>query len=56
MKEKPVFLNEARIGSARSWHDVAQLVGTLLDRQIGVKEIVQYGSEGPDGFHIRMQT
>jgi len=52
-REKPVFRNGKEIGVARSWADVARVLGMSLDRLM--HEIVA-GSvqrfEGPDGFHV----
>lgn len=55
VREKPVFLNGRKIGSARSWTDVARILGMSLDR---LRQKIVAGSvqrlEGPDGFHITM--
>jgi hypothetical protein len=55
MKLKAVYFNEARVGSARTWHEVAVLVGEILDRHITMREILRYGSEGPAAFYVAMQ-
>jgi hypothetical protein len=52
-REKPVFLNGKEIGFARSWTDVAQILGMSLDRlmhEVLVGSVQRF--EGPDGFHI----
>jgi hypothetical protein len=33
---------------------VAELVGRILRRQVSMREIFRHGSEGSDGFYIRM--
>ena len=54
MKRKAVYLNGTRIGSASTWHEVAEIVGDFLGRYFDMREIAGYGSEGPDGFYIRL--
>jgi hypothetical protein len=54
MKLKAVYLNGTPIGSAGTWHEVAELVGRILRRQVSMREIFRPGSEGSDGFYIRM--
>ena len=54
MKLKAVYLNGKPIGSAGTWHEVAELVGRVLRRHVGMREIFRHGSEGPDGFYVRM--
>ena len=54
-REKPVFLNEKQIGSARSWTDVARILGMSLDRlqhEIVAGSVQRF--EGPDGFHVTL--
>jgi len=55
MKRKTVYLNDTPIGSARTWHEVAEVVGKFLGRYVAMREIIRYGSEGPDGFYIQMR-
>jgi hypothetical protein len=55
MTRKAVYLNRTRIGSASTWHEVAELVGERLDRHMTMREIVRHGSEGPGGFYIEME-
>jgi hypothetical protein len=52
MKRKPVYLNGVLVGSARTWHEVAAVLSTALDRQVSFREAQSRGSEGPDGFYI----
>jgi hypothetical protein len=54
MTRKAVFLNGKSIGSASTWHEVADLVGSVLRRRVSMREIFRHGSEGPDGFYVRM--
>ena len=54
MKRKAVYLNGIHIGSAETWHEVAELVGEALDRHITMREVVRHGSEGPEGFYVEM--
>jgi len=56
MKRKTVHLNGVGVGSASTWHEVAMLVSKLLHRIITVREALENGSEGPDGFFITMRT
>lgn len=54
-REKPVFLNGKEIGSARSWADVARILGMSLE--LLMREILAGSAqrfEGPDGFHVAM--
>ena len=55
MERRPLYLNGRRIGSATTWHEVAELVGEVLDRHITAEEITPHASEGPDGFFIEMR-
>ena len=55
MKRKAVYLNGKPIGFARTWYEVAALVGTSLGRDVGIRKIFSCGSEGPDGFYIEMR-
>jgi hypothetical protein len=55
MKSKAVYLNSARVGAARTWREVAELAGDVLDQHITTREIVRHGSEGPDGFYVEMK-
>lgn len=52
---KVLYLNDVRIGSARTWHEVAELLTKQLRRTITAREAQRNGSEGPDGFYVRMQ-
>jgi hypothetical protein len=54
MRLKAVYLNGVRIGSAKTWHEAAKLVGEFLGRNIPVPEVVRDGSEGPDGFYVEL--
>jgi hypothetical protein len=52
MKPKPVYFNDAPIGSASTWHEVAALLSKVLRSSITVRDAQNHGSEGPDGFHV----
>ena len=52
---KALYLNDIPIGSASTWHEVAELLSKRLRRIITAREAQRYGSEGPDGFYVRMQ-
>jgi len=53
-KRKPVYLNGAPIGSARTWHEAAMLISEIVGRSLTATEAIKCGSEGPDGFHVTM--
>jgi hypothetical protein len=55
MKRKDVHLNGKLVGTASTWHEVATLVGKVLGRRVGLREILAHGSEGPDGFYVEMR-
>ena len=54
MKRKTVYLNDAPIGSASTWHEVAAMLTSLLRRTITLRDVLDRGSEGPDRFYVRM--
>jgi hypothetical protein len=54
MKPKPVYLNGAPVGFARTWHEVAMLLTALLRRGISSRDAQNNGSEGRDGFYIAL--
>ena len=55
MKSKIVYLNDLAIGTARTWHEAAQLVGSLLKRAVTMREAQNHGNEGPEGFYISLR-
>ena len=57
MSPKPVYLNlnEAPIGSAVSWLDVAAIVSKRVG-SISVNEVQQHASEGPRGFYVTLRV
>jgi hypothetical protein len=55
MKRKPVYLNGAPVGFARTWHEVAMLLTALLRRGISSRDAQGNGSEGPNGFYITLR-
>jgi hypothetical protein len=55
MRRKTVYLNDIPVGSAATWHDVAALLTELLRRPIGPRDAQKIGSEGPDGFYVRIE-
>ena len=54
MKRKTVYLNGTAVGSADTWHEAAALIAKVLGHHVSLREIFKPGSEGPDGFYIRM--
>ena len=54
-KSKTIFLNDAPIGSATTWLEVARLLTKTLRRGVSVREALDHGSEGPEGFYINME-
>lgn len=54
-KAKTLYLNDAPVGSATTWHEVAAFLTKLLRRPVGAREAQKMGSEGPDGFHVRSE-
>jgi len=55
LNPKTVHLDETPIGSARTWHEVAQLLSAAMKRSITAREAQDNGSEGRDGFYISMR-
>ncbi|MGO8915150.1 MAG: hypothetical protein ACLQJR_04515 [Stellaceae bacterium] len=55
MTGKPVYFNGAPIGSASNWHEVAALLSKVLRSSITVRDAQNHGSEGPDGFYVKMR-
>jgi len=51
---KSVVLNDALIGEARTWIEVAQLVSAALKRAVTHREALKHGSEGRDGFYVNL--
>lgn len=43
MKPKPVYFNNAAIGSASTWHEVAALLSKILRSSITVREAQNHG-------------
>lgn len=54
MKRKPLYLNGVSTGTARTWHEVAAILSTLLRRPVSDREVQNHGSEGPDGFYVAL--
>lgn len=54
MQQKTVYLNDVAIGSARTWHEVAELVAKRLGRTITAREAQNSGSESRTGFHLTL--
>jgi hypothetical protein len=52
MRGKPLYVNGIAIGSARTWHEVAEILTKRLGRLVTGREAQSYGSEGPDGFYV----
>jgi hypothetical protein len=54
MRRKTLYLNDVAVGSASTWHEVAELLTKLFRRVITSREAQRHGSEGPDGFYVTM--
>jgi hypothetical protein len=52
---KAVYLGGKRVGLAKTWQEVGDLVGEALARRVTMPELFRNSSEGPDGFYIRTQ-
>jgi hypothetical protein len=52
MRRKTVYINDAPVGSAATWHEVAAILTERLRRHVTAREAQKMGSEGPDGFYI----
>jgi hypothetical protein len=53
---KPVYLDGTRIGDARTWVEVAELVAKVTGIGLSAKAIQQYASEGPRGFYVKLPS
>ena len=54
-KSKTLFLNDVPIGSASTWYEVAALLTKVLRRGVTLRDALDHGSEGPDGFYISIE-
>ncbi|MGO8920419.1 MAG: hypothetical protein ACLQJR_31370 [Stellaceae bacterium] len=54
MRRKTLYLNDLPVGEAATWHEVAALLTKLLRRTIMMRDALNCGSEGPDGFYVKM--
>jgi hypothetical protein len=54
VQQKTVYLNDVAIGSASTWHEVAELVSKRLGRTITAREAQNNGSEGRTGFYLAL--
>ena len=54
MRLKTLYLNDVPIGSASTWHEVADILTKRLRRAVTSREAQNSGSEGPDGFYVAM--
>ena len=54
-KSKTLYLNGVPIGSASTWHEVVALLTRLLRRAVSVREALDHGSEGPEGFYVSLE-
>ena len=52
IRSKVVYLDDAPIGAARTWHEVALLLSATLGRPISSRDAQALGNEGPDGFYV----
>jgi hypothetical protein len=54
LRMKIVVLNDAPIGKARTWIEVAYIVSAALKRTVTPREALDHGSEGRDGFYVNL--
>jgi hypothetical protein len=54
MRRKTIYFNDVAIGSASTWHEVAEILTKLLRRVVTSREAQRNGNEGPDGFYVTM--
>jgi hypothetical protein len=52
VQQKTVYLNDVAIGSASTWHEVAELATKRLGRTVTAREAQNSGSESRTGFHL----
>ena len=52
IKRKIVYLDNAPIGAARTWQEVALLLSAALGRPVTSRDAQAIGNEGPDGFYM----
>jgi hypothetical protein len=52
---KSLYLNNELIGSVLTWSGAAQMLSVVLRQEINAAEAMKRGSEGPDGFYVRLQ-
>jgi hypothetical protein len=55
MSPKPIYLNDALIGSAATWWGVATVVSEHVG-YISSEDVQHHGSEGPHGFYITLRS
>ena len=54
MRLKALYLNNEFIGSVATWSEAAQMLSVVLHREVRDSEAMNRGSEGPDGFYVRI--
>jgi hypothetical protein len=54
LKLKTLYLSGVPVGSASTWHEVALLLTKLLRRKITMRDALDHGSEGPEGFYVNL--
>jgi hypothetical protein len=51
---KSLYLNNQLIGSVGTWGEAAYLLSVVVGREVTDSEAMSRGSEGPDGFYVRL--
>jgi hypothetical protein len=54
MRLKSLYLNNELIGSVPTWSEAAQMLSVVLQREVSDFEAMTRGSEGPDGFYVKL--
>jgi len=55
MRRKALYVNDVAIGSASTWHEVAEILSKLFRRLVTARDAQTHGYEGPDGFYVTMR-
>jgi hypothetical protein len=56
LRIKVVVVDDVPTGVARTWIEAAYLVSSVLKRLVTPREAQNNGSEGPDGFYIKLPS
>jgi hypothetical protein len=54
VEQKTLYLNDVAVGSASTWHEVAEILSKRLGRQITAREAQNSGSESRTGFYVTL--